>query len=192
MCTKYCKSHIKTMFFTWPFAAQLFNKTTKMTPKIIGKSFQNAVRSASKNTSKTKLKNNTNNIKKYRKMRARGGGEEVKKSHIFPIGIQLGAQGPPRWPQGASQDPFFFILGAPGCLPGAIFHHFGGARGAFQDRFSMFFSQFCFTFLRHFAQPSAVAALGAALWMTVLLSSVLGVVHFTQMQAMLSPGWTLA
>ena len=86
----------------------------------------------------------------------------------------MGAQGPPRWLQGASQDPFFLILGAPGCLPGAIFHDFLDTSvyifAVFLVWFSATFLALCRTpchdtcALAPCAQPSAVAGSGAAHW----------------------------
>ena len=105
-------------------------------------------------------KKNIEKLKQSGKMRVREGGEELPKDVFFPPGTHLGAQGPPRWPQGASQDPFFLILGARGCLPGAISQDFW-------DNLAYILDVFLVGFLPHFCVTGVSHALLPLQWHTV-------------------------
>ena len=63
-------------------------------------------------------------MKKHQKTTPRKGGRKSQNEVFFWPGTPWGTRGPPGWPQGASQDTFFMILGAPGCLRGSIFDAF--------------------------------------------------------------------
>ena len=103
----------------------LFQKNSQ---KSYPKSSQNPPKMVPEGLPKTHRKKMSKKIpkitKKHQKTTPRKGGRKSQDDVFFSLGSPLGAQGSPRWPQGASQETFFMILGAPGRPRGPIFDVF--------------------------------------------------------------------